>query len=260
MKTIWLALLLLASSLCFAQGPLGPTSLTSTNCTQLDASKSGLISISVTGTWSGAIQASVGVSGDASTSVSVIPANSATSQATITTNGLYYASTYGASFFRLCGATITNTAVINTFQSAQAITSFVPDSSGAVPVLDPCLNPSVAKNSTFKDITTATTTSLVALSGTTSIYVCGFLVTLTGSTTADTILFEYGTGATCGTGTTILSPTFNSGILTSGATVVSYENGSGSTFKPIPAGNGFCAVTTVGTAPTINVLITYIQQ
>jgi len=54
------------------------------------------------------------------------------------------------------------------------------------------------------NITTATTTQIVAISGTTVIYVCGF--TFDKSSAAGTAFqFVYGTGASCATGQAILT-------------------------------------------------------
>src|SRR5882724_2911384 len=93
---------------------------------------------------------------------------------------------------------------------------------------DPCSY--AAKSNVAIAITTATTTSLVAISGSTSIYVCGFSVTISQVvTTANTILFEYGTGATCGTGTNVLTGTYGTGGVTAAAPITVSYGGSGST-------------------------------
>lgn len=65
--------------------------------------------------------------------------------------------------------------------------------------LDPSQTPAttVAVN-----VSTATTTQLVALSGSTSVYVTGGVIIAGGT---GNITFEYGTGSSCGTGTTVLS-------------------------------------------------------
>jgi hypothetical protein len=95
----------------------------------------------------------------------------------------------------------------------------------------------------------------VALSGTTSIYVCGFVLTDTGVTTATTIQLEYGTGSTCGTGTTALTGTFAQSLLTSAIVV----NVAGGTQIKAPSGNALCAVV-AGTTPSIQGYLTYVQQ
>jgi hypothetical protein len=61
----------------------------------------------------------------------------------------------------------------------------------------------VCDNSAFLDMTTATTTQIVALVSGRKIRVCGFSLQGGGTTTAT---IKYGTGSNCGTGTTVLSP------------------------------------------------------
>src|SRR5437879_5656570 len=68
---------------------------------------------------------------------------------------------------------------------------------------DPCQSNGIAKSSIVLNITSATTTQLVALSAGKQIFVCGFNFTMVG--TVQTLAFEYGTGASCGTGTTLLT-------------------------------------------------------
>lgn len=123
--------------------------------------------------------------------------------------------------------------------------------------VDPCQSSSIAKQSAVINITSATTTSLVAISGTTSIYVCGFAVSFGSTVSPDTIQFEYGTGATCGTGTTVLTGALNtSGLLTGSITY----GGAGQTIFKTPAGQRLCAVSTVGTGPSIQGVLTFVQQ
>ena len=113
---------------------------------------------------------------------------------------------------------------------------------------DPCLSRGAVKSSVPFTITSATTTQLVALSGTKSIYVCG-VVLLTNA--ASTLSFEYGTGATCGTGTTALTPVFP----ISSNVVLGY----GGAVITAPSANALCALSAVGTTSAVGV-ITYVQQ
>lgn len=115
---------------------------------------------------------------------------------------------------------------------------------------DPCLDPNVAKSTVVVNISSATTTQLVALSGSTIVYVCGLSATIAGTT--PTLLMEYGTGASCGTGTTALTGTFapTAGTLMSLAV-------DGTEMKSI-AGNAICLVS--GGTPSIQGVLTYIQQ
>jgi hypothetical protein len=114
---------------------------------------------------------------------------------------------------------------------------------------DPCQNPGVAKSSVAVSITTATTTQLVALSTGKVVYACGFSATVGASST---IAFEYGTGSTCGTGTTALTGVYTPA--TGGLVTFSAE---GAHFQT-PASNALCALTT-GTGGIYGVL-TYVSQ
>ncbi|MGH7239110.1 MAG: hypothetical protein ACREHG_03480 [Candidatus Saccharimonadales bacterium] len=125
---------------------------------------------------------------------------------------------------------------------------------------DPCANPSVAKNSVVIALTTTATTQLVTEVVGKVVYVCGFVATVAPSaTTADNFLFNAGTGGTCGTGTVVLTGSFNSGNTnaTVATTVVSY--GIGGTAFSTASGLGLC-IATSGTTVNIQGLLTYVQQ
>lgn len=138
-----------------------------------------------------------------------------------------------------------------TVQGITGMTSLQMNQQNVAGTNDPCGNPGVLKSSVSVAISTATTTQLVALSASKVIYVCGFALTLTGTT--PTVQFEYGTGASCGTGTTVLTgafaPTTGSFIQTQGA----------STLFATAASNALCAVT-AGTGPSDQGVLTYVQQ
>jgi hypothetical protein len=85
------------------------------------------------------------------------------------------------------------------------------------------------------NVSTATTTQLVAISGSTKIYVTSFDVIAGGT---GNITFEYGTGATCGTGTTALTGAYN---LTAQAGI-SKGSGVGAVLV-VPSGNALCVLT-----------------
>jgi hypothetical protein len=138
---------------------------------------------------------------------------------------------------------------------AVSITGTVTATGTTAGTADPCLSSAIAKSSIPINLSSAATTQLVALSGTTSIYVCGFVLTDTGVTTATTIQLEYGTGSTCGTGTTALTGTFAQSLLTSAIVV----NVAGGTQIKAPSGNALCAVV-AGTTPSIQGYLTYVQQ
>lgn len=121
---------------------------------------------------------------------------------------------------------------------------------------NPCFDPGTTQNSVIFNLATAATTQLIAPSGSTVIYVCGFSSTMVGTLAADTLLLETGTGATCGTGTSVKTGTYNSGILTAGAVSIAQNV----PLKPSAAGDGLCIITTVGTGPAINGTVSYVQK
>lgn len=123
---------------------------------------------------------------------------------------------------------------------------------------DPCQDLSQQKQSVPISIAaTAGTVQLVAISGTTAVYVCGFSAQITAGTTP-TIQFEYGTGTTCGTGTTTLTGTYAPGAGTAPATDPISFSGGYTIFKA-PAGNAFCIVAG-GTTPSVGGFVTFVQQ
>jgi hypothetical protein len=133
----------------------------------------------------------------------------------------------------------------------------------AMPVMvfgvDPCQAPGVPKSHAFATITTATTTALVAVSGATVVYVCEVDFGITGTTTAGTVLFEQGTGVACATSPVSLTATYTDAGSSIADIFTRIGSGSATAFKTA-ASNGLCAVTTVGTAPSIPVDVTYVQQ
>jgi hypothetical protein len=119
--------------------------------------------------------------------------------------------------------------------------------------LDPCQSNGIAKSSVAISLASATTTQLVALAAGQSVYVCGYNFTETN--VAQTLTFEYGTGASCGTGTTTLTGAFTS---TTANTIVVGEYSGGTVFAA-PTGNALCALTT-GASVVIGGTLTYVQQ
>lgn len=116
---------------------------------------------------------------------------------------------------------------------------------------DVCQNPTVAKTHALVNISTATTTQLVALSGVTVVYVCNFTASVVGTT--PTVLFETGTGSACGTGTASITGTF---APTTGS--VLKAEGAGVQFQGA-AGGALCVVSG-GTTPSIQGYVVYVQQ
>ncbi len=153
-------------------------------------------------------------------------------------------------------------AVIRGESSAGNYVNIKADSSGYLsqPITDPCASASVAKSSVTISITSAATTSLVAPSGTTTIYVCSISMTISQVvTTANTIKFQTGTGATCGTGTADKTAAFGTGGVTAGVPIV-VATGSGATIFSSAAGDRLCAVTTIGASAAFMGVLTYVQQ
>jgi hypothetical protein len=123
---------------------------------------------------------------------------------------------------------------------------------------DPCSY--AQKSSVAIAITTATTTSLVPVSGSTAVYVCGFSFSASNViTTANILSFEYGTSTSC-TGTHALTGGYGTGSVVAAApTAYSAGNGSSTVFSA-PASNGICAVTTIGATGSFEGVLTYVQQ
>jgi hypothetical protein len=124
---------------------------------------------------------------------------------------------------------------------------------------DPCQSSAVAKSSVAVAISSATTTQLVALQPGMTVYVCGFSIAA-GAGTNPSIKFEYGTGTTCGTGTTVLT-----GAMATGVTVSTTAPGPIFTYSPpstafkTPAANALCVVT-AGASVNVQGFVTFVQQ
>lgn len=100
----------------------------------------------------------------------------------------------------------------------------------------------------FLDMTTGTTTELVALTASRKIYVCSWLVMANGATT---MTFKRGTGTNCGTGTTTIS---NAWELTA-QVGFAMGNGTGVIFDNQNAGDALCV--TNSAAVNLHVLVRY---
>ena len=107
-------------------------------------------------------------------------------------------------------------------------------------------------------IASATTTQLLALAAGKAIYVCSATITIAGSaTTAGSIVFEYGTGASCGTGTTAITGAMAGSTTAGTPTVILINGGGGSAFGTV-AGQALCALS-AGTTVSITGYITVVQ-
>lgn len=126
-----------------------------------------------------------------------------------------------------------STGVLCTSSNVQAA---IPSGSNSIGVVgaDPSKGGATPASAAI-NVSTATTTQLVAISGTTKIYVTSFDVIAGGT---GNITFVYGTGASCGTGTTSLTGAYN---LTAQAGIA---KGSGvGAVLVVPAGNALCVTT-----------------
>lgn len=127
-------------------------------------------------------------------------------------------------------------------------------------VLDLCQSNTIAKTTLAVSITTGTTTSIVPVSGSTSIYICGYTIGFTGSATANTVQFVQGTGGACG------GATANVGLVHRGAgsaastNIISVGYAGQMVFTKLTAANGFCVTTTIATGPIIDIQVSFVQQ
>jgi hypothetical protein len=84
------------------------------------------------------------------------------------------------------------------------------------------------------------TATIIAISGSTAIYVCGWEI-MSSSASATNVNLSYGMGANCGTGTTVMSPLvrFPAGVTGLQGKVTYSPFWSGMNAQP---GNGICIV------------------
>ncbi len=112
-------------------------------------------------------------------------------------------------------------------------------------------------NSTFLQMTTATTTQLVALATNQSIRICHWDIQGSITNTATTLRFISGTGTNCATGLTQLTPAWSLAVTAASAQgYMGAGSGLGEIFHTAP-GNALCA--TNSAAGTVNIFITYTQ-
>jgi len=124
---------------------------------------------------------------------------------------------------------------------------------------DPCQDVSAIKQSVPINISSATTTQLIPLSGITIAYVCSFQAVAAAGTNPS-FQFVYGTGTNCGTGTTTLTGAMATGVTVSATTPGPiFESSGGNTAFKTAAGNALCA-TTGGTTPNFQGWVSYVQQ
>lgn len=121
---------------------------------------------------------------------------------------------------------------------------------------DPCGQPQgdggyKAASAPIAIVSSTATTQIAGLSAGLKIYVCGWSMSVSG--TSPTFQFSYGTGTNCGTGNTVLT---GAELMTSGAvnTSLPFEG----TQLVVPAGNALC-LTLGGTTPSALGYLVYRQ-
>lgn len=112
---------------------------------------------------------------------------------------------------------------------------------GAASSFDPCSQ--FPKQTANINIASATTTQLVALQANSPVYVCGMVLNQVNGT--GSVQLEYGTGTTCGTGTTTMTGIMYASTVANGITnqVITSAKDHGS-MVVAPAGNAVCALST----------------
>jgi hypothetical protein len=148
----------------------------------------------------------------------------------------------------------------STYQQANNLGNPVAVVLGNIPgTTDPCLN-STLKSSVVINISSATTTQLVAAVTGKAVYVCGFLFTISQVvTTANTLGFEYGTGTNCGTGTIALTGLLGGGGIIAAPPITVQAPSDGTDFSA-PTSNALCAVTAIGATGSFQGYLSYVQQ
>lgn len=118
-------------------------------------------------------------------------------------------------------------------------------------------SPIACDKSAIINVNNGVNAQLVAASGSTVIYVCSFSMTIAAATTAN-VSFKYGTGTTCGTGTTQLTGLFGSAVAAATPFSVSQGSGLGVLFAA-PAGNALCVFNGGSGAGSAQGVLTYAQ-
>ena len=139
------------------------------------------------------------------------------------------------------------TAAVTNWPTTQAVSL----AASAITGSNPCINPTATVTGVSVATSGTASVQLVALNGSTRIYVCSLNVTGVSGTTP-TFKLTYGTGTACAVGTTgVVGPwttTANTNFVFTGPT-----------FAVTPTGQALCYIQT-GTTPVSNVNLTYVQQ
>lgn len=233
-------------------------SVTVGSCLTSTAVLSGMssLNVAVSGTWVGNLQVS-GIGADGSTTASL--------GNTIGSNGSYVYPFGSYSGVKVCAVSWTSgTANVQILASGARPAAVV---NGTAYGYLPTYPDQVAASGA---ISSATTTLVVTGITGQSIYVFFAGVQSTGTNSAATYNYEYGTGATCGTGTQLLIPTALSAGAFAAGTISTFISGSsvnaaagGITFAEfpfvIPPGNNLCEVS-AGTTVAYKAVVYYAQH
>lgn len=120
---------------------------------------------------------------------------------------------------------------------------------------NPCTNSQLVQSVAINTSTGASIRLVANTDTEKKTYICEFIVTMVGAATPQTIAIQYGTGATCGTGTILRTGTFKTSTTAGAITTLSIP---GNTIQPIPVGNSTCILTTTGDA--VNGVMSYVIQ
>lgn len=121
---------------------------------------------------------------------------------------------------------------------------------------DPCQTSGRSKSAVSVALAATGAAEIVALSAGQVIYVCGFTLTISGTTTPG-FRFEYGTGTNCATGNTPATGVFGGGTQAAAGLLVS---SGGSMMQTSTAGSNALCINPSGTAPSIQGNVTYVRQ
>jgi len=176
----------------------------------------------------------------------------------------YQCPVWGAYRFRVRASALTSGAVNVTITLSQVgvdpslvVAASISNISGAS---DPCLDVSALKSSAAINLSSATTTQIVAASAGKTIYVCGGSFTIQGSaSTAGSVVFETGTQTTnpCDTSTATRTGAFV-GFTTAANPSTIMLTGNGTLFSSLSGGQ-ICIVS-AGTTVSDQGFISYVQQ
>lgn len=117
----------------------------------------------------------------------------------------------------------------------------------------PCDNPNLIQSVAINTASAVSTRLVNSTDTEKKTYLCNFVVTMVGAATANTIAIQYGTGATCQTGTILRTGTFKASVVVGSSTTIFLPPRS---IQPIPVGNSTCVLTT--TADAVNGVLSFV--